>query len=106
MAGEGRKFGIYLLLATQRPGKIHNNVLSQCDNLALMRMNSSADLNHLADILSQVPRSLMNQASMFKQGESLLAGGIVLNPTFAKFEGRISVEGGSDIPASWAAVRD
>lgn len=106
IAGEGRKFGIYLLLSTQRPGKIHNNVLSQCENLALMRMNSSADLNHLADILSQVPRSLMNQATMFKQGESLLAGRIVLNPTFAKFEGRISVEGGSDIPASWAAVRD
>ena len=106
IAGEGRKFGIYLLLATQRPGKIHNNVLSQCENLALMRMNSSADLNHLADILSQVPRNLMNQATMFKQGESLLAGRIVLNPTFAKFEGRISVEGGSDIPASWAIVRD
>ena len=105
IAGEGRKFGIYLLLATQRPGKIHNNVLSQCENLALMRMNSSADLKHLADILSHVPRSLMNQATMFKQGESLLAGRIVLNPTFAQFEGRISVEGGSDIPVSWATAR-
>jgi DNA helicase HerA-like ATPase len=106
IAGEGRKFGIYLLLATQRPGKIHNNVLSQCENLALMRMNSSADLKHLADILSQVPRSLMNQATTFKQGESLLTGRIVLNHTFAQFEGRVSVEGGSDIPASWAAARD
>ena len=106
IAGEGRKFGIYLLLATQRPGKIHNNVLSQCENLALMRMNSSTDLKHLADILSQVPRSLMNQATMFKQGESLLTGRIVLNTTFAQFEGRISVEGGSDIPVSWAAARD
>ncbi len=106
IAGEGRKFGIYLLLSTQRPGKIHNNVLSQCENLALMRMNSSADLKHLADILSQVPRSLMNQATMFKQGESLLTGRIVLNTTFAQFEGRISVEGGSDIPVSWAAARD
>ena len=94
IAGEGRKFGIYLLLATQRPGKIHNNVLSQCENLALMRMNSNTDLKHLADILSQVPRSLMNQATMFKQGESLLTGRIVLNTTFAQFEGRISVEGG------------
>jgi hypothetical protein len=105
IAGEGRKFGLYLLLASQRPNKIHSNVLSQCDNLLLMRMNSHADLAHLASILSQVPTSLMEQATKFGIGESLLAGRIVQNPTFAKFEGRLSVEGGSDIPTTWAAPR-
>src|SRR5690606_19496262 len=44
IAGEGRKFGLYLLLSTQRPQKIHPTVLSQCDNLMLMRMNSTADI--------------------------------------------------------------
>jgi DNA helicase HerA-like ATPase len=106
IAGEGRKFGLYLLLASQRPNKIHSNVLSQCDNLLLMRMNSHADLAHLASILSQVPTSLMEQATKFSIGESLLAGRIVQNPTFAKFEGRLSVEGGGDIPTTWAARRD
>ncbi|MEJ2211054.1 MAG: ATP-binding protein [Anaerolineae bacterium] len=106
IAGEGRKFGLYLLLASQRPNKIHSNVLSQCDNLLLMRMNSHADLAHLASILSQVPTSLMEQAIKFGIGESLLAGRIVQNPTFAKFEGRLSVEGGGDIPTTWAARRD
>jgi hypothetical protein len=105
IAGEGRKFGLYLLLASQRPGKIHSNVLSQCDNLLLMRMNSHADLAHLASILSQIPISLMEQATSFSIGESLLAGRIVQNPTLAKFEGRLSVEGGSDIPTTWAARR-
>jgi len=102
IAGEGRKFGLYLLLASQRPNKIHNNILSQCENLLLMRMNSQADLAHLASILSQVPTSLMEQATKFGIGESLLAGRIVQNPTFAKFEGRLSVEGGGDIPTTWA----
>jgi|GEM_PF-289531 len=105
IAGEGRKFGLYLLLASQRPNKIHSNVLSQCDNLLLMRMNSHSDLAHLASILSQVPASLMEQATKFSIGESLLAGRIVQNPTFAKFEGRLSVEGGGDIPTTWAARR-
>jgi hypothetical protein len=105
IAGEGRKFGLYLLLASQRPNKIHSNVLSQCDNLLLMRMNSHADLAHLASILSQVPTSLMEQATKFSIGESLLAGRVVQNPTFAKFEGRLSVEGGGDIPTTWAARR-
>jgi DNA helicase HerA-like ATPase len=30
IAGEGRKFGLYLLLVTQRPQKVHVNVVSQC----------------------------------------------------------------------------
>ena len=106
IAGEGRKFGLYLLLASQRPNKIHNNVLSQCENLLLMRMNSHADLAHLASILSQVPSSLMEQATKFGIGESLLAGRIVKNPIFAKFEGRLSREGGGDIPTTWAARGD
>ena len=41
IAGEGRKYGLYLFLSTQRPSKVHQNVLSQCDNLMLMKMNSS-----------------------------------------------------------------
>src|SRR5919197_3541864 len=41
IAGEGRKFGLYLLLAIRRPDKVHVNVMSKCDNLVLMRMNSA-----------------------------------------------------------------
>jgi hypothetical protein len=50
IAGEGRKFGLYLIVVTQRPQKIHENVLSQCDNLVLMRMNSVADLAQVAGV--------------------------------------------------------
>ena len=49
IAGEGRKFGLYLLLSTQRPSKVHQNVISQCDNLLLMKMNSAADLQTLGE---------------------------------------------------------
>jgi len=106
IAGEGRKFGLYLLVATQRPSKIHSNILSQCDNLMLMRMNSAADVTHLASVLSHIPASLLEQATKFGLGESLLAGRIVKNPVFAKFEGRLSEEGGSDIPTTWAMPSD
>jgi hypothetical protein len=106
IAAEGRKFGLYLLLSTQRPGKIQDNVLSQCDNLVLMRMNSSSDLAHLSSILSQLPPSLLEEATKFGLGETILGGRFVQNPTFAKFEGRLSVEGGSDIPSTWATPRE
>jgi DNA helicase HerA-like ATPase len=102
IAGEGRKYGRYLLMATQRPQKLHENVLSQCDNLVLMRMNSAGDLAHLANTFSFVPVSLIEQAARFGQGESLVAGKLVPSPMFVRFGGRVSREGGSDVPTTWA----
>lgn len=101
IAGEGRKFGLYLLLASQRPDKINPNVLSQCENLVLMRMNSESDLEHVQSVFSHVPRSLLAQASRFRLGQALVAGRIVQHATLLKFTTRLSEEGGSDVPTSW-----
>ena len=105
IAGEGRKFGLYLLLASQRPGKIHANILSQCDNLVLMKMISASDLAYVSQLFSQAPSTFLGQSPQFSKGESLLAGKIVQNPTFGAFEGRLSEEGGTDVPTSWATPR-
>jgi Helicase HerA, central domain len=105
IAAEGRKFGLYLLTSTQRPLKVHDEVLSQCDNLLLMRMNSEADLGHLRDAFSFVPAGLIARATTFRQGESLVAGKFVPHPMYVRFGQRLSQEGGADIPTSWAAAR-
>ena len=101
IAGEGRKFGLYLIVVTQRPQKIHENVLSQCDNLVLMRMNSVADLAHVAGVFSFVPPGLVDRATAFAQGEALAAGKIASHPALVRFGSRISYEGGADV-AGWA----
>jgi uncharacterized protein len=101
IAGEGRKFGLYLIVVTQRPQKVHENVLSQCDNLVLMRMNSTADLAHVADVFSFVPRGLIDRATLFKQGEALAAGKITSHPALVRFGARITEEGGVDV-SGWA----
>ena len=101
ISGEGRKFGLYLLLATQRPQKLHPNVLSQDDNLIVMRMNPAADLATLRETFSFVPAAMLDQAARFAQGEVLLAGRIVPSPLFARVTGRRSPEGGGDLPATW-----
>jgi DNA helicase HerA-like ATPase len=102
IAAEGRKFGLYLMLSTQRPQKVHENVVSQCDNLVLMRMNSIADVGHLTELFSFVPPSLLQRATGFRLGEALVAGKIVPTPSFVRFGARVSEEGGSDVPADWA----
>ena len=106
IAAEGRKFGLYLLTATQRPQKVHPNVVSQCDNLVLMRMNSASDLAYTADVLSFVPSGLLEQAGLFRLGEAVVAGKLSSHPTLLRFGARISEEGGADVPATWAVRRD
>jgi DNA helicase HerA-like ATPase len=102
IAAEGRKFGLYLMLSTQRPQKVHENIVSQCDNLILMRMNSVADVAHLTELFSFVPPSLLQRATSFRLGEALVAGKVVPTPSFVRFGARVSEEGGSDVPADWA----
>jgi DNA helicase HerA-like ATPase len=101
IAGEGRKFGLYLIVVTQRPQKVHENVLSQCDNLLLMRMNSTADLGHVARVFSFVPPGLIDRAGGFAQGEALVAGKIASHPALIRFGARITEEGGADV-GGWA----
>ena len=104
IAAEGRKFGLYLLTSTQRPQKVHPNVVSQCDNLILMRMNSAADLAYASEIFSFVPTGLLARARGFGLGEALVAGKLSSHPVLVRMGPRITVEGGADVPSTWAAL--
>ena len=102
IAAEGRKYGLYLLVSTQRPQKIPENVLSQADNLVLLRLNSLADAAFAQAVFSFVPPGLVERSATFRQGEGLIAGRISPEPALLRFGARISEEGGADVPATWA----
>jgi uncharacterized protein len=104
IAAEGRKFGLYLLISTQRPQKIAPNVLSQADNLVLMRLNSLADAAFTQAVFSFVPPGLIDRSVTFRQGEALIAGKISPQPALLRFGRRVSEEGGADVPATWATA--
>lgn len=98
IAAEGRKYGLWLLLSTQRPSKIHPNALSQCDNLALMKMSSPHDLAELADYFGYAPAGLLSRSPQFLQGQALFAGGFVDRATVVQMGSRLTHEGGTDVP--------
>ncbi len=89
IAGEGRKYGLYLFLSTQRPSKVHQNVLSQCDNLLLMKMNSAADLASLSAAFSYAPKGLIDLAVGFGLGEGLAAGKVAPDALLFKSGSRL-----------------
>jgi DNA helicase HerA-like ATPase len=102
IAAEGRKFGLYLLVSTQRPQRVNELVVSQCDNLVLMRMTSAGDRAYIDETLSFAPAALVERAGAFRPGEALVAGKIASHPAFVRFGPRIAEEGGSDVPSTWA----
>jgi hypothetical protein len=102
IAGEGRKYGIYLLVSTQRPQKVHEHVISQCDNLVLMRLNSTADCGFIAGLFGFAPPGLVDLATDFGLGEALVAGKLASHPAVLRFGARVAREGGGDVDASWA----
>jgi uncharacterized protein len=104
IAAEGRKFGLHLLVSTQRPQRVHENVVSQCDNLLLMRLNSAADAAYAQAVFSFVPPGLIGQAAGFGLGEALIAGKVSPHPALLRFGARVAEEGGGDVGADWAAA--
>jgi len=102
IAAEGRKYGLHLVIATQRPSKVHANVVTQCDNLALLRVDSVTDVEDLCRIFIHVPPALIRQSPDVRLGEILFAGPIVEVPLRTRFGRRLSPEGGGDLPTEWS----
>lgn len=81
LAKEGRKFGLSLLLSTQRPSEISPTVLSQCGTWAVFRLTNEADLKALSfasewssrRLVEQVPGLGRQQALVFGAGLRLAA---------------------------------
>jgi uncharacterized protein len=103
IAAEGRKFGLFLLLVTQRPSRLDQSLLSQCDNLVLMKMNNRHDIDLIERVFGFVPAGWAQRAFQFKTGNALLAGQFIEGPTYAHVAPRRTQEGGRNIrDAFWA----
>ena len=78
---EGRKYGLFLILATQRPEKLDPFVLSECENKAIMRMGSLSVLNATRSLLGleDVSPRLLEKCLEFGSGRVLLLAGGRLN---------------------------
>ena len=81
---------------------MQENIISQCDNLVLMRMASAADLAYTGELLSFAPHGLLEGATSFRLGEALVAGKLASHPALIRFGRRVAEEGGGDVEARWA----
>jgi DNA helicase HerA-like ATPase len=97
IAMEGRKYGLFLLLVTQRPGRLNASLISQCDNLCLMKMSNHADLGLVEKSFGFLPAGLASRALDFEVGQVLLAGKFIDRQQTARAAPRRTVEGGRSL---------
>lgn len=74
IAKEGRKFGLSLIVASQRPSEISGTVLSQCANFVMHRLQNPDDIEHFRSIVPSQSRRLLDQATVLGAGEAIVLG--------------------------------
>lgn len=86
VAKEGRKYGLSLIVVTQRPSNISSTVLSQCGTFITLRLTNEMDQNKIRRLL---PDTLGDQAdvlSSLKDGEALVTGDAMTLPGKVQFD--------------------
>lgn len=85
IAKEGRKYGVGLLLVTQRPSELDETVLSQCGTMIALRMNNSKDRAHIRSAVQDELQSMVDLLPSLRTGEALISGEAVKIPSRVKF---------------------
>lgn len=97
VASEGRKFGIFLVVITQRPGKIDQDVLSQCNSEIILRITNPLDQKAVLESGENISQAVIDDLPSLNVGEAILVGQFVKVPVNIKVRQRESQEGGGDI---------
>lgn len=98
IAKEGRKYGVTLLLASQRPSEISETIFSQCNNFIAMRLTNPVDQSYVKKLLPDSLGSLVDKMTSLKQGEAILVGESIILPSIVKIDRCDPQPSSNDIP--------
>ncbi|MEO6726365.1 MAG: ATP-binding protein [Blastocatellia bacterium] len=100
---EGRKFGVGIGMITQRPGKLDQDVLSQCMTQFIMRIVNPIDQQTIASSVEGAGRRLLDELPALTKGQVIVSGVAVNTPVLCAVRSRITKHGGEtiDAPAEW-----
>lgn len=102
IAKEGRKFGLSLIIASQRPSDVSATVLSQCANFLVHRIQNPDDIDYFKKILPTGSRDLLDQLPILAPGDGLLIGSAVNVPARVQVR-KPNPQPSSETPKPWEA---
>ncbi|WEO77054.1 ATP-binding protein [Cryobacterium sp. SO2] len=86
IAKEGRKYGVSLLVVSQRPADVSRTVLSQCNNFLVLRLTNDRDQMVIRRLMPDSLESLTASLPLLDVGEALLLGDAIILPTRIKLD--------------------
>jgi DNA helicase HerA-like ATPase len=84
IAKEGRKYGMFLLVASQRPSELSKTVLSQCSNFLVHRIQNPDDLSQIRQMTPFISDSVLKRLPSLPRQHALVFGTAVNLPTTFK----------------------
>lgn len=84
IAREGRKYGISLLVTSQRPSELSKTVLSQCNSFIIHRLQNPEDQKYVRQLVSAANEDILQQLPILPQQHVVIMGDAVRTPVQAK----------------------
>lgn len=86
IAKEGRKYGVSLMIVSQRPSEISETVFSQCNNFVAMRLTNPVDQNYVKRLIPDSLSAITDSLPSLEQREAIVIGDSVNLPTMMKID--------------------
>lgn len=86
IAKEGRKYGVGLVVISQRPSEVNHTVLSQCNNLVTMRLTNAEDQSVVRRLLPDSLGGFSDVLPILDTGEALVVGDASLLPSRVRIQ--------------------
>lgn len=97
VASEGRKFGMGLVIVSQRPAKVDKNVVSQCNTQVVLKVTNPNDLKAIVASVEGITSETADEVQRLPVGVALIAGGGLTQPVFVDVRPRMTRHGGASI---------
>lgn len=81
IAKEGRKYGVFLIVASQRPSELSKTVLSQCNNYIIHRIQNPDDLGQIRQMTPFISDTVLRRLPSLPKQHALIFGNAVNIPT-------------------------
>jgi hypothetical protein len=86
IAKEGRKYGVGMMLVSQRPAEIDSTILSQCGTVVALRLTNDLDRSQVTSCASDNLKGLFSMLPILRTGEALIVGEAVNMPIRAMID--------------------
>jgi hypothetical protein len=97
IASEGRKFGLGLVIITQRAAKVDKNVLSQCGTQVILKITNPLDLKAVISSVEGLTAGVTEEIQQLPIGVAIVCGGGVQVPLFVRVRPRETRHGGESV---------